>query len=80
MELAETKKKGRPAATSITLKPQGRPLLLGGIDGMVQRYILAASNRGAVISRGVAISTAKALMSCHPNLTGNIDIELSHWA
>ena len=50
-ELAEAKKKGRPAATSIILKPQGRPLLLGGIDDMVQRYILAASNRGGVISR-----------------------------
>ena len=73
-------KKGRPAATSVTLKPQGRPLLLGGIDDTVQRYILAASNRGGVISRGVAVSTAKALMCRHPNLIGNVDIESSHWA
>ena len=47
---------------------------------MVQRYILATSNRGAVISRGVAVSTAKALMARYSNLIGSVDIESSHWA
>lgn len=80
-ELANSKREGRSSSTSLVLKPRGRPLLLGDmLDNMVQRYIQAASNRGAVISRGVAVSTAKALMSRHTNVVGNIDIESSHWA
>ena len=47
---------------------------------MVQRYTLAASNRGSVITRGVAISTAKALMTRNPHLIGNVDVESSQWA
>ena len=43
---------------------------------MVQRYILAASNRGSVITRGVAASTAKALMKMNPHHIGN---ESSLW-
>ena len=57
-----------------------RPLLLGKLDEMVQNDINAASNRGAVITRSVAISTAKALMKRHPNIFGNIDLDNSHWA
>ena len=47
---------------------------------MVQRYILAASNRGSVITRGVAVSTAKALMTRNPYPIGNVDAESLHWA
>ena len=46
---------------------------------MVQRYILAASNRGSVITLAVAVSTAKALMTRNPHLIGNVDVESSHW-
>ena len=46
---------------------------------MVQRYILAKSNRGTVITRGVAVSTAKALMKRNPHLIGNVDVKSSHW-
>ena len=67
-DLADAKRQGKTPSTSLPLKPQGRPFLLGEIDEMVQRYILAASNRGSVITRGVAVSTAKALMTRNPLL------------
>lgn len=58
----------------------GRPLILGSLDSMVQKYILAASNRGAVISRASATSAATALLAKYPNVVGNIDIDNSAWA
>ena len=57
-----------------------RPRLLGSIDAMVQKYIQAASNRGSVITRDVALNIAKVLMKKNPNLIGNIDLSSSHWA
>ena len=57
-----------------------RPLLLGDLDSMVQKYLLAASNRGAVISRLSAVSAAKAVIKKYPNVIGNIDLDSSQWA
>ena len=79
-ELDDAKRQGRAKPTSIPLKPQGRPLLLGELDGLVQQYILAASNRGNVISRNIAVSAAKVIMERYPCLIGSVDIESSHWA
>ena len=79
-ELDGTKRQGRAKPTSISLKPQDRPLLLGELDGLVQEYILAASNRGNVISRNIAVSAAKVIMERYPRLIGSVDIESSHWA
>ena len=76
----DAKRQGEISSTSLSLKPQGRPFLLREIDEMVQRYILAASNSGSVITRGIAVSTAKALMTRNPHLIGNVDVESSHWA
>ena len=47
---------------------------------MVQKYIKAASNRGAVISRSMAGATAKALLVHYPDMVGMIDVENSSWA
>ena len=58
----------------------GRPLMLGELDSMVQKYLLAASNRGAVVSRASAVSAAKALLKKYPNVVGNIDLDSSQWA
>ena len=79
-ELDDAKRQGRAKPTSIPLKPQGRPLLLGKLNGLVQQYILAASNRGNVISRNIAVSAAKVIMERYPRLIGSVDIESSHWA
>ena len=58
----------------------GRPLLLGELDAMVHKYLWAASNRGAVISRTSAVSAAKALLQKYTNIVGKIDLESSSWA
>ena len=79
-ELDDAKRQGRAKPISIPLKPQDRPLLLGELDGLVQQYILAASNRGNVISRNIAVSAAKVIMERYPRLIGSVDIESSHWA
>ena len=47
---------------------------------MVQKYINAASRGGAVITRSTAVSIAKALMRCHPNLIGKTDLDKSERA
>ena len=46
---------------------------------MVQRYIRAASNRGAVVTRSIAESVAKALMICYPNKIGKINLNDSKY-
>ena len=79
-ELYDAKRQGRAKPTSIPLKPQGRPFLLGELDGLMQQYILAASYRGNVISRNIAVSAAKFIMEQYPCLIGSVDIESSHWA
>ena len=78
-ELDDAKRQGRVKPTSIPLKPQGRPLFLGELDGLVQQYILAASNRGNVTSQNIAVSAAKVIMERYPCLIGSIDIESLHW-
>ena len=50
------------------------------IDSSSKRQPYAVSNRGLVITRGVAVSTAKVLMTRNPHLIGNVDVEPSHWA
>ena len=79
-DLADAKRQGKTPFTSPHLKPQGGPFLLGEIDKIVQRFILAVSNQGSVITRGIAVSTAKALLTRNPHLIGNVDVESSHWA
>ena len=74
-ELAQSKGKKFTLAT----QKQGHTLLLGRLDEMVQRYIRGASNRGAVITRSVAVSTAKAVMK-HPKLALPISINERSWA
>ena len=47
---------------------------------MVQKYIKAVSNRGAVISRSMASAAVKALLVRYPDMVGMIDVENSSWA
>ena len=58
----------------------GRPLLLGELDLMVQKYVRAASNRGAVIPRASAVSAANALLKKYPNIVGKVHLDSSSWA
>ena len=47
---------------------------------MVQKYIIASSNGGNIISISIATSTAKGLISRNPGYVGQIDLESSSWA
>ena len=70
-ELDDAKRQGRAMPISIPLKSQSRQLLLGELDGLVQQYILVASNRGNVISQNIAVSAAKVIMERYPRLIGS---------
>ena len=47
---------------AIAARKQGRPVLLGEIDEMVQRFLLAVRKEGRVVNAVVARSVAKALV------------------
>ena len=77
-EFMRSKQKDTIVEPHIPKEPTGRPLLRGNkIDAMVQKYIIASSNRGNVISRLIATSTAKELISRNPGYVGQIDLESS---
>ena len=46
---------------------------------MVQKYIIASSNCDNVISRSIATSRAKALISRNPGYVGQTDLKSSSW-
>ena len=52
--------------------PRGRPLLLGSLDHMVQRFLLSLRRTGGLVSSAIAISAAKALIA------RNLQYNLSH--
>lgn len=63
-EIAEAKKKGQSISPHIEKVPQqGRPLFMGTLHGMVQKYLTAISNRRSILSIGIAVNTAKALLA-----------------
>ena len=76
-QIREEKKKKREPVKSLQKyqSKTGRPLLLGNVDATVQNYILAMSNRGAMITWSIANSAAKALIKKHPGIVGDIDVE-----
>ena len=55
----------------------GRPLLLGKLDSIVQKYIGGMSNRIAFPS---PMPPPKALIRKYPNVVGDIDLDSSYWA
>ena len=57
----------------------GRPLFLGDFDSMVERYPLAASNQGVVLTTATAVSGAKVLLKKYQNAVGNNGLESSSW-
>ena len=53
---------------------------MGSLDQMVQRFLLALRNRGGVVSRTIAIATARALIALNPQYNlGHVKID-SSWA
>ena len=68
---------GSKNISTLVTEKRGRPLLLGKLDEMVQKYIKAASNRRAAISRSMGNATAKALLVRYPGVVEMIDVENS---
>ena len=65
-ELKKAKTKGITPSKSLPKfqSKTGRPLMLGDLDSMVQKYLLATSNRGAVITRASAASVKEVSKCC----------------
>ena len=79
-ELKLAKQQNREVRTELSTEKQGRPLLLGTkIDTLVQRYIRAASNRGAIIPRSIVKSAAKVLLIRYPKEIGKINLDDSEY-
>ena len=81
-QLRERSKEELDKSQTIPMYSQktGRPLILGELDEMVRKYLLTLSKRGGVINTTVANATAKALMSKHPHVVGQTDVDSSRWA
>ncbi|XP_057298835.1 uncharacterized protein LOC130629595 [Hydractinia symbiolongicarpus] len=79
-ELKDSTREKRSVVTKFVPLKRGRPLFLGSLDEMVQRFLIALRNRGGVVSRTVATAAAKALISRNPQFElGHIKIDNS-WA
>ena len=62
-ELEEARKEKRPIAPNLNVLPTGRPLLLGSLDQVVQKFLLALRSRGGLITSVIAVFVAKALIA-----------------
>ena len=71
---------GQEVPKGVTAEKRSRPLLLGKFNGMVQTYIRSASNSGAVVTRSMAVVTAKALMIRYLHIVGKTDLDNFEWA
>ena len=80
-ELEKAWKEKRLIAPNLDILPRGRPLLLGNLDQIVQKFLLALRSRGDFITSVAAVSVAKALIARNPHLMlDHIDLDSSSWA
>ena len=63
----------------IAARKQGWPVLLGEIDEMAQRFLLAVRKKGRVVNAVVARSVAKALVKCSGKELEVIDLDSQWW-
>ena len=66
----------------LLLQQRGRPLLLGSLDEMIQRYLQAYRSRGGPVNSLIEmVSIAKVLTARNPQLNlDHIDLDWSSWA
>ena len=62
-ELEQASKEKLEIKSALKCLPRRRPLLLGLLDEMVLRYLLATRSKGALILSAIAIATAKVLLA-----------------
>ena len=79
-ELEKARKEKRPIAPNLNVLPRGRPLLLGSLDQMVQKFLLVLQSRDGLITSVIAVSVAKALIARNTHLmSDHIDLDSSSW-
>ena len=80
-ELEQASKENREIKSALKCLHLGRPLLLGSLNEIVQRYLLATRSKGGLISSAIAIATVKALITRYPEYNlGHKDLDSSSWA
>ena len=57
-ELKQSTKEKREMKKELSLEPRSRPLMLGSLDEMVQRYLHAYRSRGGPVNSLIAVSVA----------------------
>ena len=62
--IKSAKRKNETPEKVIKEKKRGRPILLGEIDDMVERFLLSLRKKGGVVNEVVARSVAKTLVNC----------------
>ena len=80
-EIKKARKDNRNVNKGLTTLPRGRPLLLGGLDQMVQRFLLSVRRTGGLVSSAIATAAANALIARNPQFDlGHIDLDSSSWS
>ena len=80
-ELKKARKEKRPIAPNLHVLPRARPLLLGSLDQIVQKFLLALQSRGGLITSVIAVSVAKALIARNSYfMLDHFDLDSSSWA
>lgn len=80
-ELKKSTKENREIKKELTVMPRGRPLMLGSLDAMVQKYLRAYRSRGGPVNSLIALSVAKVLIERNPQLSlGHLDLDSSSWS
>ena len=79
-EISKAQKNNSDVNRNLSVLPRGRPLLLGSLDQMVQRFLLSLRKTGGLVFSDVAISAPKALIARNPQYNlSHIDLDSSHW-
>ena len=79
-ELKLAAQEKRAPKRKMEIQKRGRPLLLGKVDEMVRSYLSATRHRGGLVSRSIAIATAKALIKRNPQFNLDHAVFGNSWA
>ena len=79
-ELKLAAQEKRAPKRKMEIQKRGRPLLLGKVDEIVRSYLSATRYRGGLVSRSIAIATAKALIKRNPQFDLDHVVFGNSWA
>ena len=80
-ELEKARKEKRPIAPILNVLPRRHLLLLGNLDQMVQKFVLALRSSVDLITSVIAVYVSKARIARNPHLMlDHIDLDSLSWA